>query len=296
MYKFEISADSPEELTQKMQDFANELRSFTTPVDKPQYVDDVSGVTIFPRKLMDQVTIASPPMTPHLPADPPMDPTHPFPYAPPVQLAPAPVQEPVFAPFINPAIAAATAVAQSFIAKDVDAKGRPYDSRIHSSSRALTKEGVWKYRRNVDENFVRQIETAYNGGVVHSAPPVPQAAPALPVHAPDTKMQQDPVTGQNVYPPLSATVNQVATPAAPKYENVPIPEGTRPAHSLQTFKNNLMMLVAQLIPQGKITKEYLGQLCAYFQVENLWEILASEVKCVELYNTFGKLGLITMVD
>lgn len=41
---------------------------------------------------------------------------------------------------------------------NVDKNGLPWDSRIHSSNKALTEKGVWRARRGVDTALVSQVE------------------------------------------------------------------------------------------------------------------------------------------
>jgi len=44
-----------------------------------------------------------------------------------------------------------------------DAKDRPWDSRIHASTKSITKNGCWKYKRGVDKDFIAQIESELDG-------------------------------------------------------------------------------------------------------------------------------------
>lgn len=56
---------------------------------------------------------------------------------------------------------------------DVDAKGFAWDGRIHSSSKALNKDGTWRYMRGADKAEIDRVEAELRG-----APPVPPAAAA----------------------------------------------------------------------------------------------------------------------
>ena len=40
----------------------------------------------------------------------------------------------------------------------LDAKGREWDARIHSSAKSFVKDGTWKYKKGVDANLVDEIE------------------------------------------------------------------------------------------------------------------------------------------
>jgi hypothetical protein len=72
---------------------------------------------------------------------------------------------------------------------DVDAKGMPWDKRIHSRTKALKADGTWRSRRGVDAEVVKQVEAELTGAP--PAPPVaevpaPPPAPPAPVEAPKT--------------------------------------------------------------------------------------------------------------
>lgn len=57
-----------------------------------------------------------------------------------------------------------------------DAKGFPWDERIHSSSRKFNADGTWRYRKNVSDDMKQGIEAelrALIGGVKFDPPPAP---------------------------------------------------------------------------------------------------------------------------
>ena len=62
------------------------------------------------------------------------------------------------APSVPPVPATATVVAPPAAGIDVDAKGLPWDGRIHASSRAQNADGTWRSKRGVDEGLVKQVE------------------------------------------------------------------------------------------------------------------------------------------
>lgn len=43
-------------------------------------------------------------------------------------------------------------------APDTDKRGYPWDERIHASSKALNKDGTWRYRRNTDQSLIDAVE------------------------------------------------------------------------------------------------------------------------------------------
>lgn len=269
MYKFEISADSSQELREKMLEFAHEtISSQGSLTQKPQYIDDDGSS---PAQLLSSVSEI-------FKADEilPLVIPHRQPYAPPVINAPG---------------------------AELDSRGLRYDSRIHAATKSFNKDGSWRNRRGVDETLIAQVEAELRGQP-HSPAPLavpPPPAPTITVELPKFDLQ-NPVNmqGQPVTNPWESTVKPEAVPAQPmvaaNYENVLIPQGMRPAHSLSTFKNNLTLILAKLITEKKIDQTYVRQLCDYFQIKEIWNVLASERHCIELYNTFGELGFITKMD
>lgn len=73
---------------------------------------------------------------------------------------------------------------------DVDAKGLPWDGRIHASSRAQNADGTWRQKRGVDPTAVTQVEAELRqtmgiGAPVAVPPPPPFVAPVAPPVPPE---------------------------------------------------------------------------------------------------------------
>ena len=111
--------------------------------------------------------------------------------------------------------------------------------------------------------------------------------PAAP--APTVAVAQPAPLQQVVSPATIAKVEPVS------YDNVPVPAGTKPAHSLATFTANLPLVLTSLINEGKITKEYTAELCTHFGVDAIWEIASDADKCTNLFDFLVTNGLITKV-
>ena len=67
---------------------------------------------------------------------------------------------------------------------EVDAKGMPFDPRIHSRTKTIKKNGLWRYKRGVDKGYIAQVEKELVGTAVgmpetetepETAPPPPPA-------------------------------------------------------------------------------------------------------------------------
>lgn len=91
--------------------------------------------------------------------------------------APAPAANPTSVlPQIPAPVATQTGVS-------VDAKGLPWDDRIHSSNRALVADGTWRKKRGVDDALFAQVEGELKAlmGIPSPAPvPPPPAVPVPP--------------------------------------------------------------------------------------------------------------------
>lgn len=177
-----------------------------------------------------------------------------------------------------------------------DVRGIPYDARIHSAEPTKNKDGTWKNKRGVDKTLLAQIENELKNQVSSQVAASIPAVPGVPQQAIPNMYQQhhvNPVAqGLN---PFTAQIPAAATPSQPSYDNVQVPQGTRPAHSYETFKKQFPMVIAGLITEGKLTQPYVQELKNYFQVAELWEVMGSEAKCLEIYNSFCAAGLITKV-
>lgn len=230
MYKFEISADSPEELREKMRDFASDIMMQDTQTELPKYVDEVPT---FVEPMMSPTAVIPEPLIPVVPT---------------------------------------AMVTMRSDQSTLDAAGQPYNAAIHSAKKTKTPSGLWRAKR---------------GGIEAPTLSVAPAAVNVPVVPPTTV---------KVAMPSFQAVAPVVVEPTPAYENIVVPDGGRPAHSLITFKNNLMLIIAGLINEGKITQEYIAQLKTYFQVKEIWNIIGSEKQSTELFDVFCNAGFLTKVD
>jgi hypothetical protein len=302
MYKFEISADSPEELNLKMQDFAKEVMRngkqelIPRQPELPQYIDEAPELPTVAQYREKIYTQAQSEVTPPNPFAPP--PSYwkvPEPQSPQWNVpAPAPTVEMPIVVNSQWKTEAPTFTPPPAVDPNVDASGALWNAAIHASTRNKTKDGMWKKKKVYTE------KTA-------AAPQTMQPAPAQALHIPPPSMDIGIPSGPQVHvqfhpapqapvapPVVQAPVQQVVP--VQKYENVQVPAGTRPAHSLISFKNNLTLIIAQLITEKKIDQNYVQQMKNYFQVKEIWNILQSERQCIEMYDEFAKHGFITQVD
>lgn len=151
---------------------------------------------------------------------------------------------------------------------DLDSEGRPWDSRIHSSSKEKVGNGTWRNRRGVDKDLLAKVKAEYRGATqqpVTSAPVITQPAIVQPVVQ------------------VQAAQPVVAPP-------IPMMNG---GHTLDSFKSNFPMVLGTLITQGKVTPEYVNTLKDYFKVDQIWNL--SDAQKAECFESFAGYGLITKV-
>lgn len=125
-------------------------------------------------------------------------------------------------------------VASSVAAVELDAKGVPWDSRIHSSSKNKLANGCWKVARGKDAEYVAQVEAELKGS------PFPPVAPVAPVV------------------PSFPTVPVVAVPAPPAVTVTPTVASSN-ADAL-TFET-IMPKISALVSAGKMAPTALMQVC-----------------------------------
>jgi hypothetical protein len=175
----------------------------------------------------------------------------------------------------------------------------PHDSRIHSEKKSKNLDGTWRYKRGVADEAIAVIENALKGTTVHAvAAPVPAIVappPAVTTPAPVTLPPlAQPVAPPQVAAPVVAHAVIVEQAFTPPPARMAAP--TKPAHTLATFKNNLTELLAQFINEGKINQEYVKSLCDYFKIKDIWNVLASERQCMELFDVFVKADFVTRIE
>ncbi len=125
------------------------------------------------------------------------------PIAPVAPVVPTPPAPPVAAAVVPPPPASNGAAPVSSFERD--AKGLPWDERIHAGTRGQNNDGSWKRRKGVDDATVAVVtaELTAAHGVVPNAPPSPvdMASPA----------------------PVATAAVDVPTPPAPPVETIVVP-------------------------------------------------------------------------
>lgn len=265
MYKFEISADSPSELEAMQFEWARNLIGQHGTIAKPstEYLDDADVAN---------------PLVNFPETENKVENVFPINLVTPQSLG-------------TPSV---TAGANAHF----DSHGLPWDERIHASSKNTNKDGTWRYRKQIPDDVIQKVESeligkiksgAINNSVTLPPPPAPTVAVSMPSFAASPTLQI-------AIPAAQPIVQAQPAVAMPDYANVPIPQATKPAHSLNTFKANMSVVLAELINAGKITPDYIQKVKDYFEIKDIWNLLGDEAKLIKFFDSLCDSGLITRME
>lgn len=139
-------------------------------------------------------------------------------------------------------------------ASDVDAKGLPWDHRIHASSKAKNADGSWRAKRGVDAALVASVEDELR---IIQRNPVIQAPEGVP-------FLNDPIQVDSTY--LNATPIDLKDPA------VVFGAQATPA---PTTLAELMPRVSAAVIAGKLAPTAIGDACAKLGVASVVALQAA---------------------
>lgn len=215
--------------------------------------------------------------------------------APPTVLVTAPglgVVEPVAIPIVNVLEQPIVNLGEATRPSDQDCNGIRWDKRVHSSGKNLQKDGTWRKRRGVDVKLLAEVEAEQKAAAQPATPP--PAVPGTPALAP-TNINGQPWTAEKEAAHQVET-KQITAPLRKESVATPIPQPiVGSGHTLETFKANLVIVIADLIEKGKITHDYIRQLCGFFEVAEIYEVFNDTAKAAQLFEEFAKNGLIVKV-
>lgn len=178
---------------------------------------------------------------------------------------------------------------------EVDSRGLPWDSRIHSNTKNKKKDGTWRPKRGVDKNYLAQIEGELADKVLQDQQSASPVIPPAPVKTVDVPMpsapeeQPAPTTS-----PSQQQSEQVVRP--PVYENVQVPNGPTNAYTFGTFKANFGQAMANLVTLGKIDQNYIQELCDHYGINNIIHLMESEQSLRSLFDMFTQNGIIINLE
>ena len=182
----------------------------------------------------------------------------------------------------------------------VDSRGLPWDSRIHSSNKEQGKDGVWRRRRGVDPELEKQVEAELFAvkGVTPPGQVKPfgsmspeqyqQAVAPAPAPMPTTEHRVS-------LPEVSNVLNQVQIPtqAAPTFAP-PAPAQVLPpnTHTAESFRNNLLAILNDLVVAGKIDHNWVNSQKPMFGGKDVVQWNENLTACNSLFDAFVQWGFI----
>ena len=139
---------------------------------------------------------------------------------------------------------------------DLDAKGFPWDSRIHAESKAKIADGTWRKKRNLDPTVLANVEAELRQvmGAPGVAPLAPSTAPIAPT---PPLVPAAPVTANL---PTASVSQPVAAPLPPAVTPAPV-AGEVPADARAMFVA-LVGRASAAIQGQKVTQAEVNQCCA----------------------------------
>lgn len=167
----------------------------------------------------------------------------------------------------------------------VDAKGMPWDERIHSSNKALCTDGTWRQRRGVATQLVANVEAELRAKVASGGTPPQAAAIAPPVTLPPGGLSPPQVplpTGAASpvpVPPPAVTVPQ-PVPSVPVASPVSVPTppaaGGLSADAIGAQFNGIMQKFNSLGRERGWTPDVLTKACKQSGLIDINDLLTAD--------------------
>lgn len=174
---------------------------------------------------------------------------------------------------------------------DVDSRGLPWDARIHSSNREKGKDGVWRRRRGVSEEVEKQVEAELRGQA--SAKQVPPFGSMAPEQY-KAVVAPMPTTEHRVALPENPGVLQTAQIPAQPMPNFAPPAPVLPpnTHNVESFRNNLVNILNDLVVAGKINHQWINDQKPQFGGKDVTQWHENQAACAGLFEMFVQYGLV----
>lgn len=138
---------------------------------------------------------------------------------------------------------------------DLDAKGMPWDNRIHAESKGKIADGTWRKKRNLDPTVLATVEAELRQ--LMGAPVVPLVPTTAPIAPTPPLVPAAPVTANLPTASVSQPVAASLPPAAPQAPVV----GEVPADARAQFVA-LVGRASAAIQGQKVTQAEVNQCCA----------------------------------
>ena len=147
-----------------------------------------------------------------------------------------------------------------------DARGFPWDERIHASTKVTNADGSWRRKRGITDTEVAAVEAQLKA---NAAPPMPQIAPSPfvpPMPAPTPAPFVPPMPANPEPAPLALPMPAAAPVATAQAAGVAdhASSGVTVAVDFGAFMQNIAAKAAQIGPDGQplINVDYLARITA----------------------------------
>lgn len=167
----------------------------------------------------------------------------------------------------QPAAPAAPPTASPAASGERDAKGMPWDGRIHSSSKALVADGTWRYKRGTGETYIKQIENEIRATLAAPAAPAPAGSAFGPYPFPQDEQHASVVASVAPAAPVVAAPVAAAPVVAPP-PAAPVAGAVPPAAGINTYEA-LMAALPSKITSGELTATQMQQACEAYGVPSI---------------------------
>lgn len=169
-----------------------------------------------------------------------------------------------------------------------DARGLPWDERIHSSNHKLTDKGVWVMRKGMGNQgaFVAKVEAELLSQMPTTATQVATSGPVFPpapAVAPPVTLPTPPVV------PITPTALPAMPPVAPSLPPAPIVPVVASQAAPQTFAE-LTMALQPLMMAGKINPDVFNMHCMQAGIPGMAGLAsANPQQIAAVWSTLSKL-------
>lgn len=181
----------------------------------------------------------------------------------------------------------------------IDSRGVPWHPDFHSAAKSFNKDGSWRGQRGVLKVDIDKYESKYLRAS-------PAKEPEITAEVTSPSQAWSPAQNQpapwNAAPVPQQVQQEVAPPppvpvAAPAWEAAPTPmvQQGKPTHSLQTFKSNIPMVIAELHRQGKVDANWMQSVFAYYNIKGVEHIIHNDQIADDLFKQMISQGLINGV-
>lgn len=178
----------------------------------------------------------------------------------------------------------------------VDSRGIPWDARIHSSTKELVKNGVWKRKRGMSDNesYIAQVEAELLGksapvAVEQNSNPIQTSAPTAGPMFPMQPIAPMPTAEiKQPMPEAPASIVEIPTPI----QSFSTPQVNNAGYTAETFRTNLVNILTNLISSGKLPETWVQENKGMFGGKEVWDWNKDEAVCSQLFDAFVTWGFI----